>query len=114
MHLLAGDGGGGKSLLALQLAAAIATGTWWVGLDVQKGRVLVLSAEDDKDEMHFRLENIIEGISGGHEEKREGFDNIALLDVSGDLESTLATYDEKKGGLAEAPLFPRVLKAVAR
>ena len=39
VHLLAGDGGNGKSLFALQLAASVATGKSWVGLSVQKGRV---------------------------------------------------------------------------
>ena len=55
----------------------------------------------------------IAGIAGEYEEKLEAFNNIVLLiDVSRDLERTLATYDEKKRGLThEAPLFPRVLKA---
>jgi hypothetical protein len=54
-------GGTGKSQLALQLAIAVATGTklagtWDVG---EKGDVLVLTAEDDLDEIHRRLERTV-------------------------------------------------------
>ncbi len=56
--LLSGDGGMGKSLLALQLALACTTGTQWLGMDVAQGPVLYLSAEDDIAEMHIRLDAI--------------------------------------------------------
>src|SRR6185312_14742683 len=55
---LSGDGGVGKSLLTLQLACARATKSKWLGLDVEPGRTLYISAEDDKDEMHRRLADI--------------------------------------------------------
>lgn len=56
--LLYGDGGVGKSLLALQLCCAVATGTSWLGMSVQRGRPLYLSAEDDAEEIHLRLEDL--------------------------------------------------------
>jgi RecA-family ATPase len=56
--LLSGDGGQGKSLLALQLAVARALAKDWIGLLPEPGRTLVLSAEDDSDEMHRRLDDI--------------------------------------------------------
>lgn len=56
--LLTGDGGTGKSLLALQLAVSVATGANWIGHEVEKGPVLYLSAEDDSDELHRRLASI--------------------------------------------------------
>lgn len=56
--LLSGDGGTGKSLLALQLAAAVASGRPWLGRPVQEGSAIYMSAEDDKDELHRRLDNI--------------------------------------------------------
>jgi RecA-family ATPase len=58
--LLSGDGGVGKSLLALQLGAAMATGTDWIGFKPEPGRVLYLSAEDDEDELHRRVTGIAE------------------------------------------------------
>lgn len=58
--LLSGDGGTGKSLLALQLAYAVANGGKWMGTDTKAGNVLFLTAEDDKDELHRRLHRIAE------------------------------------------------------
>ncbi|MCF3595466.1 AAA family ATPase [Rhodobacteraceae bacterium LMO-12] len=57
--LFSGDGGTGKSLLALQLAVAVAAQTAWVGKTVNSGGVIYLSAEDDDDELHRRLDDIL-------------------------------------------------------
>lgn len=56
--LLYGDGGVGKSLLALQLAVSTVLGTYWAGKPVTRGPCLFLSAEDDMDELHRRLAEI--------------------------------------------------------
>jgi RecA-family ATPase len=56
--LFYGDGGIGKSLLALQLCVAMAIGREWIGLLPELGRTLVLSAEDDAEEMQRRVEDI--------------------------------------------------------
>ena len=56
--LLFGDGGTGKSLLALQLASARALAREWIGLLPEPGQTLVLSAEDDADELQRRLDDI--------------------------------------------------------
>jgi len=57
--LFSGDGGTGKSLLALQLAVAVAAQTAWIGKTINTGRVIFLSAEDDDDELHRRLDDIL-------------------------------------------------------
>jgi RecA-family ATPase len=57
--LLSGDGSIGKSLLALQLAVARAIAQEWIGLLPEPGRTLILSAEDDADEMHRRFEDSV-------------------------------------------------------
>ncbi|WP_136644657.1 AAA family ATPase [Tabrizicola sp. YIM 78059] len=57
--LLYGDGGAGKSLLALQLAVAVALGRPWLGLPVKAGTALFPSAEDEEDELHRRLADIV-------------------------------------------------------
>ncbi|MBP0579000.1 AAA family ATPase [Labrys sp. LIt4] len=59
--LLSGDGGVGKSLLALQLGAASAMGMGTAGLTPSSGRVLYLGAEDEADEFHRRLVDICRG-----------------------------------------------------
>jgi RecA-family ATPase len=54
--LLSGDGGVGKSLLALQLATATAAGRAWLGRRLDEhGPALFLTAEDDEAELHRRL-----------------------------------------------------------
>lgn len=56
--MLSGDGGVGKSLLALQLAAAVALNGRWVGQAVAGGRAMFISAEDDRDELHRRISDL--------------------------------------------------------
>ncbi|MEM9899905.1 MAG: AAA family ATPase [Pseudomonadota bacterium] len=57
--LFSGDGGTGKSLLALQLAVAVTAGMSWIGKAASAGRAIFLSAEDDDDELHRRLDDIL-------------------------------------------------------
>jgi RecA-family ATPase len=55
--LLFGDGGSGKSTIAVQLSIARDVGRDWLGMVPAIGRTLFLSAEDDEDELHRRTEN---------------------------------------------------------
>lgn len=64
--LLSGDGGLGKSLLALQLGVSVATGGRWLGHFTAQGSVLYLSAEDEVAELHRRLERICCDLSKLH------------------------------------------------
>jgi len=63
--MLAGQGGGGKSYFALQMAIAVATGTDFMGIwKVPKARMaLYLAAEDDEDELHRRVRAIADGMA---------------------------------------------------
>lgn len=72
--LLSGDGGVGKSTLALQLAVATVADTPWLGQDARGGRVLYLSAEDDTDELHRRLDSLTTHY-------RIGFERLAGLRI---------------------------------
>ena len=56
--LFAGHGGVGKSGIALHLAACIASGEPFFGMDLQKRRVLYLSCEDRESVLHWRLSRI--------------------------------------------------------
>jgi RecA-family ATPase len=78
--LLSGDGSIGKSLLALQLAVARAIAREWIGLLPEPGLTLILSAEDDADEMHRRVEDIRKfyGVS------MAGLADIRLVDLVGE------------------------------
>jgi RecA-family ATPase len=56
--MLSGDGGVGKSLLAMQLLTASAIGTAWLGQETMPCRALGLFCEDDADELHRRQADI--------------------------------------------------------
>lgn len=70
--LFGGDGGTGKSLLALQLAVAVTTGGGWIGKGVSEGSVIYMSAEDDDDELHRRLDDILRS-------ERRSYDDLSGL-----------------------------------
>jgi RecA-family ATPase len=57
--MLSGDGGNGKSLLALQLAVAAVLGKPWIGRSVRRCKVLGLFCEDSETELHIRLGDIL-------------------------------------------------------
>lgn len=97
--LFGGDGGTGKSLAALQLAVSTALGTPWLGREVREGRALYISAEDDRDELHRRLADILVSEDAGFEDACR----LTLRTLAGE-DALLANLD-KAGGLAPTPLF---------
>ncbi|GAJ91023.1 bifunctional DNA primase/polymerase [Rhizobium rhizogenes] len=88
--ILAGDGGVGKSLLALQFGAAAALGIDTVGCSPQRGRVLYLGAEDEADEFHRRLADIVRG----HGKQLSDLEDFRLIPMA-DLDALLAVPDNK-------------------
>lgn len=78
--LLTGDGGTGKSLIALQLAAAVALGKDWLGSEVRQGPVVVLSAEDDEDELHRRFDAVFRAMG----EDMSLVDDLRFLSLAGE------------------------------
>ncbi len=97
--LLSGDGGTGKSLLSLQLAAAVATGGSWIGYRPQVGRALFLSAEDEIEELHRRLARI--------EPKLERLTDLKLIDLAGE-DAILASPQGKDRLVQPTALFTAV------
>jgi RecA-family ATPase len=103
--ILAGDGGDGKTTLMLQLAVAIAGARPWLGNNPDQGSVILVTAEDDLDELHRRVDAISRSLG------------VALADL-GDLHLVpLAGKDavmgapERKGGLVTATAVFRGLVA---
>ena len=99
---LYGDGGTGKSLLALQLAVDVATGGKWIGKATVVGGSLFISAEDDQDELHRRVRDVADSgfLSVGE------LTNIHLRSLAGEdaLLATLAT----NGGINPSDLFDEI------
>jgi hypothetical protein len=71
--LMSGKGGMGKSLAALQMAVALATGKRFLSKPVDPLRILLWSCEEDLPELHRRLERICE------------FYGINMADLAGNL-----------------------------
>ncbi|MCA1775712.1 MAG: AAA family ATPase [Loktanella sp.] len=100
--LLGGDGGTGKSLVALQLAASTALSGTWLGLQVTPGRALYISAEDDRDELHRRLSDIAlaEGVA------LSDLDNFTVRSLAG--EDALLAMADRSGKLHPSPLYQEI------
>lgn len=98
--MLGGDGGVGKSLLAFQLAIATASGTPWIDLKPAKTTAIYLSAEDDKDELHRRLD----AICAVQNVPVSSLDNLILRSLAGE-DALLAHADTRTGTLTPTPLF---------
>lgn len=106
--LLGGDGGTGKSLLALQLAFAVATGGAWIGRSVARGGALFISAEDDKDEIHRRLLDIARASGVA----LDNLTSLTLRSLAGE-DALLATLDRSGGVLRPSPLFGEIDRRIA-
>lgn len=98
--MLSGDGGTGKSLLALQLAVAHAAGTDWAGQVPDRGHTLFVSAEDDVPELHRRLAVINRAVGATVEDLR----NLDILPLAG-RDAILAAPGPGRDILRETQLF---------
>jgi RecA-family ATPase len=104
--MLSGDGGTGKSLLALQLAVSYSAGSEWAGQVVLgRGRALFISAEDSIEELHRRLGAIIRT----HREliDAEGLKSLDLLSLAG-CDAVLAAPKIRDGILIATRLFEAI------
>ena len=104
---LSGDGGTGKSLIALQLAFAVATASKWLNLNVLSGSSLLISAEDDLDELHRRISDV----AAANVTDLSDLGNLHLRSLAGE-DALLATL-EKNGRLKASELFAELKRYVA-
>ena len=107
--MVAGDGGTGKSLLALQLAVATAMDAEWIGRDVAApGKALVMCAEDDEDELHIRVAGICraEGVS------LYKLDRLLIRSVAG--EDSLLAEPNGSSVMKPTKLYKTICKEIAR
>lgn len=105
---LNGDGGTGKSLLGLQLAAATASGRSWLGQQVAEGPALFLTAEDDRAELHRRLVDVARSASVGIGELHR----LTLLSLAGE-DALLAMPAPGSNVIGATGLFRQIERWIA-
>lgn len=104
--IINGDGATGKSLLSMQLCVACSGGGRWIGLPVEHGPTLYLSAEDDADETHIRLKEIC----AGERINLETLNNLHLAVMAGE-DCLLAVESDKAGAVLRATKLYQKLRA---
>jgi RecA-family ATPase len=104
--IFGGDGGTGKSLLALQIAVASVTGGEWLGMPVRAGQVLYLSAEDEKAEFHRRLSHITKAQDFSHKQLK----GLSITTLAG-ADATLAKFSG--GAMKTTPVFDELHKTLS-
>jgi RecA-family ATPase len=104
--LMSGEGGVGKTILALHLAVATALGRDWLHALPEPGRVLVACCEDDGDELHRRLARIVEHCNASFEELSQ---SMHLLSLAG--KDAVLAAPNKNGLIAPTDMCKRLEKA---
>ena len=104
-NLLGGDGGVGKTTLAIQCAAAVAAGKALFGLPVKQMPALLVLAEDDYGETKHRLHKACHALE-------IDFDDLAVhVWCRAGKDSTIAIIDEQ-GRIEPGPFGTRLLEQV--
>lgn len=107
--ILGGDGGTGKSLLALQLCSNVVLDRHWLGKPVKSGKALYFGAEDDRDELHRRLAAIAASEGVGLAEMH----GLTIRCLAGE-DAVLAAPDPRSSVMTMTPLFTDLEDAVAK
>ena len=94
--ILSGDGSAGKSLLAIDLAVATADASEWIGTMPEPGKVIFVSAEDELDELHRRLDKITPNVGALQE--------LLIVPLAG-KDAIFAAPAGREALLQETPLF---------
>lgn len=101
--MLSGDGGTGKSLLALQLGLACSTATTWLGIEMVCGPVLYISAEDDENEIANRLKEI----AAADQLDLAEASSLVIVHMAGE-DATLGYEDGRRGVVKPTDLYKRL------
>lgn len=110
VHMLGGDGGTGKSLLGIQLAVATGTGAEWLGHEIGKpGVALYYGAEDDRDELHRRFEDVCRGLDV---DPAEHWGRVRWR--SAVAEDTVFATINRKGKVEATPVLMRMEQEIAK
>lgn len=107
--LLTGDGAAGKTTIAMQLAAATVRAESWLNAVIDHpGPAMVISAEEDDDELDRRVDAIADHQGLDH----EAYDGLHTLGLT-EGEALLGAPD-RAGVIRATPLFEALLAAATR
>ena len=100
--LLSGDGGVGKTILALHLGVATVLGRDWLGTMPEPGPVLGIFCEDDESEIHRRLARMVEHYGASFADLAD----LHLISLAG--QNALLAAPNRTGLIMPTPLFTRM------
>jgi hypothetical protein len=103
--LLSGEGGVGKSILALHLSVAHVVHRDWLGAMAEPGSAIVLCCEDDEHELHYRYSQIIDHYNAAFSDLQD----LHPISLAGQ-DAVLAAPD-RSGIIQPTKLFGRVREA---
>jgi RecA-family ATPase len=106
--LLSGEGAAGKTLLLLQLSIAHVLGRDWLGTLPEPGPVIYVGAEDEADELHRRIADILRHYGASFADL-DG--QLHLLCLAGD--DAILGRSDRTGIVQPTPLFARLLEAAS-
>jgi RecA-family ATPase len=107
--LLSGEGGVGKSVISLHLAVATAVGRDWLNALPTPGPALVVCCEDDADELHRRLDRIIEHYRATFGATYGELGDMHLLSFAG--QDAVLAAPNRNGLVQPTKLFGRIHEA---
>jgi RecA-family ATPase len=103
--LFSGEGGVGKSIIALQLAVAHVLGQGWFGSLPEHGPALVVCCEDDAPELHRRISLILEHYHASFAD----LEYMHLISLAG--QDALMAVPNSFGIMRPTPLFGQLTEA---
>jgi RecA-family ATPase len=109
LTLLSGDGGIGKTTLALQLAVAMQIDGDWLGMKVTQGSVLFVTSEDDRKDVNLNLRAILKA----EHKSLAHCPDLHILTLA-DRDACLAAPSTKLGAIAATPLWHALVRVVER
>ncbi|MBB6254106.1 AAA family ATPase [Nitrospirillum iridis] len=103
--LLTGDGGLGKTLLALQLQASAALGAPWLGRECRRVKTLGVYCEDEEDELQRRMTDIAAAYGAA-------LGDLEHVDIAGRVgeDNTLLIFGRPGEGADATPFYHAILR----
>ena len=103
--LFSGEGAIGKSIVSLHLSVAHVLGRDWLGAMAELGPALVVACEDDADELHRRLSQILDHYSATFADLKD----MHLMSLAG--QDALLAVPDRNGLIRPTKLFERLHQA---